>query len=61
MDFQTDGEELFIEMEAIVSVNIIIIQQKKLKHLIKMEIKYLKKYIQHLIENIKSKLILIYI
>ena len=53
MDFQTDGEELFIAMEAIVSVNIIIVRQKKLKHLIKMEIKSLKKYIQHLIENIK--------
>ena len=53
MGTQMDGAELFIEMEAIIQANLIILQQKRAKSMTKMEIKYMKKFIKFMIDIYK--------
>ena len=50
MAIQMDGAEQFIEMEVIMLENFITLQQKKVRSMIKMEIKFMKKFIKFMID-----------
>ena len=47
---QMDGADLFIVMEVIILANFIILQLKKVRSMIKMEIKFMKKFIKFMID-----------
>ena len=50
MGIQMDGVDLFIEMEVIILANLIMDLQEKVRSMIKMEIKFMKKFIKFTIE-----------
>jgi len=50
MGFLMDGEELLTEMAAILLANLDFLQLMKVRNMIKMESKFMKRYIQFLID-----------